>query len=365
MNIPYCILKDEKAISRNCLDYHQSLAKRLYNSSKKIKSLNSSNQNPMNNYSKSKIFKWLFGFDLKLRIKICSIHNDWFTKILFQLITYNEYDNGVRFKPRESYEAFHDKIVNEKENIKNNEDDSDKEDYKENFNTFFEGITPNINNCREKITYKNHIREKDFLKEIRFYNLNSFNDTFTLSFELLKSKTKLQEYFDSISECKIFTEKITSTKINNNSNIFNFSIPNWAKKEISPLGLSVQEIIVICFEQIISIYYQIYLLDNVIPKFDIDSKINDFLNMNENIENYLGKELNNYDLFDINKIINQIDAQEDLIKYYEMKSENVYVVAFDRKRSEFFFDKEANERDISITINNLKKDYSNNIAKFK
>jgi hypothetical protein len=86
--------------------------------------------------------------------------------------------------------------------------------------------------------------------------------------------------------------------------------------------------------------------------------------MNENIENYLGKELNNYDLFDINKIIKQIDAQEDLIKYYEMKSENVYEVAFDRKRSEFFFDKEANERDISITINNLKKDYSNNIAKF-
>ena len=364
MNIPYCILKDEKAISRNCFDYHQSLAKRLYNSSKKIKSLNSSNQNPMNNYSKSKIYKWLFSIDLKLRMKICSIHNDWFTKILFQLITYNDYDNGVKFRPRESYEAFYEKIVNETEKIKNNGDDLDKEDYKENFNTFFEGVTPNTNNCSMKNTYKKPIREKDFLKEIRFYNLNTFNDTFTLSFELLKSKTKLQEYFDSISECNIFAKKITSTKINNNSNLFNFSIPNWARKETSSLGLTVHEIIVICFEQIISIYYQIYLLDNVIPKFDIDSKINDFLNMNENIENYLGKEINNDDIFDINKITNQINAQEDLIKYYEMKSENVYIIAFDRNRSQFYFDKDGNEREISITISGLKKDLSNNIAKF-
>ncbi len=361
MNIPFCILKDEKSISRDCFEYHQSLAKRLYNSSKKIKSLNSSSQSPMINYSKRKIFTWLFSLDLKVRIKICSIHNDWFSKIIFQLLTYIAYDNSVRFLPRKSYEVFYENINGNQDNMKNN----DNELNKEHFNTFFEGIPPDNNNFCNNNANKNQIREKDFLKELRFYSLNTFNDTFTLSFDLLRSKAKLQEYFDSFSECNIFREKIISTKINN-SNIYNFSIPNWVKMRIPNTPFSLQEIIVICFEQIISSYYQIYLLDGVIPKFDIDSKINDLLNMNENIENYLGKESNNNEIFDINKIKNQVESKEqkDLIEFFENQTENVYEIAFNRQRSIFYYDKDVKDNEIRDTINDLKREYNNNISQF-
>jgi hypothetical protein len=246
MNIPYRLLKDEKSPYREYFNYHQSLAKRLYNSSKKIKSFDPSAQNPMNNYLKKKIYKWLFSLDMQIRVKICTIYNEWFTKILFQLLTYNEYDCKIRFSPKEFYEDFYKSIhCKTKKDNKINMEDEKNISIIDLFNNYFEGITQDIN---DKNINKNQQREKDFLKEIRFYSLNKFNDSFTLSFDLLNTKTKLQEYFDTFTKCKIFTDNITiSTKAKNNSNIYNFSIPNWVSEYDT---FSVQQIFVICFEQI-------------------------------------------------------------------------------------------------------------------
>ena len=374
MNIPNCIIKDQKYISTSSLEHHQSLAKRLYNSSKKIKSLDSSSQNPMNNYSKKRIFKWLFNLDLKTRINICSIYNNWFSKILFQLLTYKEYDGSIRFIPKRPYESFYKKIkpdfdednfdyniyinyIIEKEKKVRIIKDEDEFKCKDNYHNFFEGVSPDN---RDKHNNKNQVREKDFLKELRFYTLNDFNDTFTLSFELLNSKTKLQEYFDTFSNCKIFSENIISTKKNNN--IYNFSFPNWVTEHKS---FSVQQIIIICFEQIISFYYQIFLLDGVIPNFEIDSKIKEMLNMNENIENYLAKKLNN-DFFNKELITKEVNSEKylNIIKDNEIKSENVYVIAFDRERSQFFIDEEIKSNEIENTLEQLKIEYNKNISKF-
>ena len=363
MNIPYCVLKEQRAISYNSYEYHQSLAKRLYNSSKKIRSSNISSQYNHTNYSKKKIFKWLFTLDFKTRIKICSIYNDWFTKILFQLLTYSEYDNNIKFEPKNFYENFYKKLkpnFNEEEfdykndlNWKNN-----YSNIEENFATFFDGIP--TNNIQDN---KNKIRERDFLKELRFYSIYQFNDTLTLSFDLLNSKTKLQEYFDTFSSCKIFTEKIISIKPKKNTNIFNFTFPNWISTYES---FTVQQIIVICFEQIISVYYQIYLSDGVIPNYEIDSKINDLLNININLENYLGKIISDNEIFDMNKIKEELKLpkQKELLKYYDNISENVYEIAFDRGRSEFFNDEDIQLNEIKKCIVYLNKVFKNNISNF-
>ena len=374
MNIPNCVIKDQKYISSSTLEHHQSLAKRLYNSSKKIKSLDSSSQNPMNNYSKKKIFKWLFNLDLNTRINICSIYNNWFSKILFQLLTYKEYDCTIRFIPKRPYESFYKKIrpdfdednfdyniyindIVQKEKKNRIIKDEDEFKCKDNYHNFFEGVSPDN---KDKHNNKNQVREKDFLKELRFYTLNEFNDTFTLSFELLNSKTKLQEYFDTFSNCKIFSENIISTKKNNN--IYNFSFPNWVTEHKS---FSVQQIIIICFEQIISFYYQIFLLDGVIPNFEIDSKIKEMLIMNENIENYLAKKINN-DFFNKELITKEVNSEKYLKinKDNEIKSENVYVIAFDRERSQFFVDEEIKANEIENTLKQLKSEYNKNISKF-
>ena len=363
MNIPYCVLKEQRAISSKSYDYHQSLAKRLYNSSKKIKSSDISSQYNPTNYSRKKIFKWLFTLDFKTRIKICSIYNDWFTKILFQLLTYTDYDNTIKFTPKNFHENFYKKLEpkfdDEEFDYKNNINWKDNHtNIEENFVTFFNGTSSN-----DIQDNKNKIREKDFLKELRFYSIYQFNDTLTLSFDLLNSKTKFQEYFDTFSNCKIFTEKIISIKSKKNSNIFNFSFPNWISLYKS---FNVQQIVVICFEQIISIYYQIYLFDGVIPNYEIDSKINDLLNININIENYLGKYLSDNEIFDMNKIREELKLprQKKLLQYYDNISENVYEIAFDRGRSEFFHDEDIQLNEIKKCIFYLNKEFKNNISNF-
>ena len=360
MNIPYCVLKEQRSISSKSFEYHQSLAKRLYNSSKKTKSLNISSQCNPTNYSKKKIYKWLFTLDFKTRVKICSIYNDWFTKILFQLLTYTDYDNKIKFIPSIFHENFYKKLDSHfHESEFDYKNDLKWKDYNdEDFAMFFNGIS--LDDIQDN---KNKIREKDFLKELRFYSIYKFNDTLTLSFDLLNSKTKLQEYFDTFSNCKIFSEKIISIKPKKNSNIFNFSFPKWTSLYKT---FSVQQIIVICFEQIISIYYQIYLSDGIIPNYEIDSKINDLLNITINIENYLGKYCSNYEIFDINKIKEELKLpkQKELLKYYDNISEHVYEMAFNRGRSEFYHDEDIQLNDIKNCIINLKKEFKNNISNF-
>ena len=106
---------------------------------------------------------------------------------------------------------------------------------------------------------------------------------------MLNSREKLQEYFDQFSNCKIFSENIKVYKEYNN--IYNFSLPNWLKDFEE--GFSVHQLIIICFEISISIYYQLYGIENALPKFEIDSKIEDLYNMKLNMENYLAKETSN------------------------------------------------------------------------
>ena len=362
MNIPYCILKEQECISPKSFEYHQFLAKRLYKSSKSIKSSNKSPQKGINNYSKKKIYSWLFNLDFNIRMKICCIYNDWFSKILFQLLTYNEYDISIKFRPTKYYENFYKKLNSffdeDSFNYKNYL--SKEENSKANFNIYFDNISQDSS---DKQANKNHIREKDFLKELKFISINEINDALTLSIELLKSKSKLLEYFDTFSNCKIFSETINAFKIKNSNNIFNFSLPNWVQnyKEFS-----IHQIIVICFEQIISIYYQIYLNDNAIPNFEIDSKINDLLRMNNNMENYIGKEMINPDIFNMDTIINEVNSpnQKKFIQYYENLSENVYTIAFNRERSEFFNDEDIKYNDINKAVTFLKKEYENNISNF-
>ena len=252
MNIPFCVLKNQTSISSKSYEYHQSLCKKLFKAFKNINSVNLCIQ-----YSKDEILNWLFNQNFKNRLKICSIYNDWFTKILFQLLTYYSYDNYVGFTPRECYEDLYKFLFPkfEEENfdyekIKNNENQTNMEI---NFDTFFEGKSIHYND-RKTLHIQN--KEKTFLKELRFISLNKLNDTLTLSFDLLNSKKKLEEYFDIFSDNKIFSDNVMPFKAKRNSNILNFTLPKW---EINQDFLTISQLVTIFFEQIISINYQIFI----------------------------------------------------------------------------------------------------------
>ena len=367
MNIPFSILK-EKKLDLKCFEYHQTLAKRYYNS---IKLNKSSNQKKPNKYSKKKIYNWFFvNLDIKQKLKVCSIYNDWFIKILEQLLTYNDYDNKIKFKPKEIYTNFYKALNNDfKDNYFDysaflNKYRNENKEPQEYFNTFFEIKENDDGNRNEnKKTYM----EKTFLNELVFFSLNKKNDILSLSEELLNNREKLQEYFDQFSNCKIFSENIKVNKEYNN--IYNFSLPNWVKDFEE--GFSIHQLILICFEISISIYYQLFLIENALPKFEIDSKIEDLYNMKLNMENYLAKETSKEknpinSILDYKQLDSEVNSEENekIYKDHEAITEYVYKIAFDRNQSSFYTDPSIKIDNINNAIINLKKELKINIPNF-
>jgi len=366
MNIPYCVLKEQKGISSKCYYYHQNLAKTLY---KLIRQQMKTYVIPYNrtlcSYSKQKIYKWLFNLDFNKRLKVCSIYNNWFSKILFQLLTYNSYEESIKFFPtklHENYYALFDPFFCEeaydyKKNwSKNEENDIEK------FILFFEGKPIKYS----EYNYNKSQREKNFLKELKFITIDEYNDTITLSADLLNSREKLSEYFDNFTNCRIFEENILPLKPKKDQNIFNFSLPVWAKERN---GFSIQEIIVICFEQIISVYYQISSIDNKFPEIELFTQIDYLLKKNKSLENYLSDSSNEEhieNIFNSDKLLEDVNSKDnkELMDYYENLSERIYEIAYNRKISFFYKDEDIKLKEISESISYLKKEYNKNIHQF-
>lgn len=390
MNIPYSILKNRSIISKNTYDYHQALAKILQQKSKPID--NSLKQKMNYLYTKEKIFDWLFSLDLKTRLKICSLNNNWLSKILFQMITYVSYDSVVEFRPKDSFPEFsRQKIYPFNSKISHNEIgylikdenffiDEIKGDLKGDFWEFFEGVNnvKKLTGCPKSyqirsIDIRNHIAN-EFMKEIKFISLNDLNDTMTFDLDLLCNRYKMQEYFNFFSKEKIFNSIIQIIQDKNKN--YNFSFPTWINEFDS---YNLYQLIIIFFEQIISIYYQIYLLSNEIPSFDIDNKINDFFQMNLDIENYLSREsvknfcdknnlYNTNILFfiDMEKLVKDLNKTEvkNKIRYYEIIAENIYSLAFGPTKCEISNDEKFKKEKFNNIIRELEKIYQIKNSKF-
>ena len=362
MNIPQNIIHDRKIISSNVYNYHQSLSNRLTENNKHLEKKN------MINYNKDKIIKWFCGLNFETRLKICSIYNNWLTKIIFQMATYVKYDPVIEFTPLDTFDEF---LKNKQNNSYN--DFRNYEDYN-NFDVFFRGEnnvkkgtgTPDSKEL-QKIKEKRY-NETEFMNEIRFLSLDEFNDTITMSLDLINKPEQIIKYFNFFSENQCFKSKIE--KIKN----YNFSFPKWIYNYNS---YSIYQLLVIFFEQKISIYYQIYLIENKIPEFDIDTKISYSLKKKSNIEdfllkkitkndnnNYIDNESDKYDFIDEQKILNILESQKKLIQYYENKTDLVYSCAFGSSLNENFYDDNSKKKEFNTKIKELKKIFKKNIYDF-
>ena len=363
MNIPQNIIHNRKIISSNVYNYHQSLSNRLNENNKYLEKKN------MINYNKDKIIKWFCGLNFETRLKICSIYNNWLTKIIFQLATYVKYDPVIEFTPMNTFEEL---LKNRQSNNYNDYRNSD--DYN-NFDIFFRGEnkvkkgtgTPDSKEL-QKIKEKRD-NETEFMNEIRFLSLDEFNDTITMSLDLINRPEQIIKYFNFFSENQCFTSKIE--KIKN----CNFSFPKWIYGYNS---YSIYQLLVIFFEQKISIYYQIYLIENKIPEFDIDTKITYLLKKKSNIEdyllkkitkndsnnNYIDNESDKYDFIDEQKILNALESQKKIIQYYEIKTDLVYSCAFGSSLNENFYDDNSKKKEFNTKIKELKRIFKKNIYDF-
>ena len=341
MNIPLNILQNRKIISLEEYEYHQSLAKRLLEKRKCLE--NKKSKKISSNYTKAKILKWFSNLNKENRIKVCSIYNNWLTKIIFQMITYSKFDSMVEFFPKKIFEEY---WKNKSNSLNIDVENEYKEflmnekykDYMEpdDFFTFFVGEnnvkkstgSPNSQDLR-MVNLKKH-RETEFMEEIRFLSLSDFNDTLTLSMDLLNKPEKMMEYFNYFSNNHCFSDEILPIQEKNKN--YNFNFPNWIYIFDS---YSIHQLIIAFLEQVISIYYQLNLAENEIPQFDIDKKFSELFKSNKNIEEYLSKVIinNDFDFINKKKIFDIIDSEKykKMICYFDNKIELVYSYAFNSK----------------------------------
>ena len=65
------------------------------------------------------------------------------------------------------------------------------------------------------------------MKEIRFLSLSDFNDTLTLSVDLVNRPERMMEYFNYFSNNHCFSDEILPIQENNKKYNYNFNFPNW------------------------------------------------------------------------------------------------------------------------------------------
>ena len=352
MNIPKIILNDRKIISSDVYHYYQSLAQRL------IMKKRNSNININQHYSKEKIFNWFSNLDIKQKFKICSIYNNWFSNIIFQMMEYYHYDSVVEFFPTNIYQEFKKNNLNEFAFLKNELNEianNEKKQNLDNFITFFIGeniVKKSIGVPDEyelvNIDIKFH-QQNLFFAELRFITLDELNDTISFSYDLFNHPERLFEFFSYFSKDNCFTSIVNP--IQEKNNCYNFSFPNWIYNYQS---YSLCQILFIFFEQIISVYYQLYLYDKEIPQFNIDKKLDEFFKTNENIKKYLSqKNINNDDsIIDKQKCYEALNSKiiQDKYLYYENKSKTVHSIAFGISLYEQYINK---QREFNIKFNLL------------
>lgn len=289
MNIPKIILNDRKIISSEVYHYYQSLAQRL------IMKKRNSQVNIASNYSREKIQNWFSNLNIMQKFKVCSIYNNWFSNIIFQMMEYSHFESVIEFFPTDVYQEFKKYNVDEYSYLKNelNETKINTKTY-DNFITFFTGDnkvrqSSGVPDDFELININNKFHmENLFLASLRFITLDTFNDTISFNKDLFIHTERLFEFFNYFSKNQCFKDIVTPIQEKNNN--YNFSFPNWIYKYES---YSFCQLLLIFFEQVISVYYQIYLYEQEIPKFNIDQKFNEFFKTNENLKNYLLKKNKN------------------------------------------------------------------------
>ena len=349
MNIPKIILNDRKIISSEVYYYYQSLAQQL------IKNQRNSNINIKKNYSKEKILNWFSNLDIKQKFKICSIYNNWFSNIIYQMMEYYHFDSVIEFSPTDVYLEFKKNNLDEYNCLKSELTFNNKIKNCDNYMTFFIGENkvkklsgiPDENELIN-INLKNHF-ELLFLDNLRFITLDEFNDTISFSYDLFEHSERLFEFFNYFSKQQCFITLIKP--ILEKNNCYNFSLPDWVYNYQS---YSFCQLLIIFFEQIISVYYQLYLYEKEIPQLSIDQKYTNFFKTNENIKEYLLNKIKNKNDLIINKqeCYEKLNSktQIDKYNYYQNKSAFVYSMAFGPS----FFEKNINkERDFNMKFNFL------------
>jgi hypothetical protein len=280
----------------------QNSARSYFKAHKSV--LNSINNNSIfqdNFYSiKTDIYKWFFSLPVESRIKITTVQSSWIVRMLYQMFLEYRKDNSITFQMRcdtdESKDTMFPIFSYTIGQPLNNE-----QDY----------LQTSILNYFGFMSFKlsDTINELLFLKEVRFFSINSLLDSFALSPRLVMDEKLFEYFYEHLAKGKGFTHLI-EPHFSANMKHYNFNFPAWFNYNNY---YSIGQYILALVEQNIIIKFVLNYKKNV-PKImyslvDEDSLTTFFEKRKEII-----KFLNGVD--DVNKILN---VEEIYIKIMEDK----------------------------------------------
>ena len=271
------------------------------------------------NISKDKLREevknWFFKQTLENRIKICTVENEFFSQIIYQMFLLTKNDNTVKFYPKtellDIYEIKKNIILN------NLNDINDSLEFK--FETYFESkfeksfcnnynlFSGEIYNNEEEYNDKNfNSRIDEFINEIIFYSVHHkpYPDCFCLSPSFLLKEERFDTTFNYFGNINYFHELIQPFNDENNK-IYGYKLPFWLS---NTQFYSITHYIFAFIEQAIMIKYILYKYSTYNNKknnnnFSLinDENLNRIFIDRKTVINYLN---NNY---------NSLDSKKELV----------------------------------------------------
>ena len=331
---------------------------------------------------KEDVKKWLFAQSLESRMKICTVENELFGKLLYGMYFHSKLDKTMCFKPKSDFLVMEEdnnnnepftKNINNLDNFNKNKDEinypknnndikitktnkngkkteapklgysqsslsefSDEEILQNNFGNYFKFFssrggsytlaTPNNYNNNNNI--KNSGVE-DLFKNIIFFSVHHkyFPDCFTLSPELLNEKEKFENYFSFLGNKNYFSFYI-QPKIFESSKSqkeYGYMLPYWFKnnEQIEEIQHSAAQYALIFFEQVIMIKYLLNRNEKKIKYFSLlnEEAFEQFFKEREFAIDNMNK---NYNKENKNNILNELNTNE----YYQKVITDKYKMAY-------------------------------------
>jgi len=233
-----------------------------------------------NNISKEKlrtdVKNWFFNQSLENRIKICTVENEFFCQIIYQMYLYTQLDKNTKFYLKPELIGINE--IKENNYFKNDNDNENENvefefenyftckseiyssySFTNKYNLFKGGI---YNNDQEDSDKKYNSRIDEFINEVIFYSVHHkpYPDCFCLSPNFLLKEERFDTTFNYMGNINYFSSLIQPFYINEKT-IYGYNLPSWIQSSYS---YSLTQFIIAFIEQAIMIKYILnnYIMNN-------------------------------------------------------------------------------------------------------
>ena len=272
---------------------------------------------------RAEVKNWFFNQSLESRIKLCTVENEFFCQIIYQMYLYTQLDKSMKFYIKQEFIDINE--LNQNNILKNN--DYNYNDNETENTDFFE--FENYFKCKSEIyssysftnkynllqggIYNNEYEENDikynssideFIKEIKFYSVHHkpYPDCFCLSPNFLLKEERFDTTFNYLGNINYFSSLIQPFYINE-KNIYGYNLPSWI---INSYSYSLTQYIFAFIEQTIMIKF---ILNNYIIYNNKKNTYNKNNKTNASIFSLINDENLNHIFVDRKTVINYLNMK--------------------------------------------------------